>query len=275
MIKIGRNPEITNLKYHSDREFVSSSGLKMAYKNMREYHKLYVLGDTSSQPSGAQLDFGSLCHSMILEPEKTHAEFAFYDGVKRGKDWEAFKELHLNKIILSKGQYEKAKWLVELMNKAVILIDYPEKGTVEKPVMGFFKKGEAEVTFADRIMDVGVKVRADYMREFVSYNSINDLKTTSESDLSLENIERICQRWSYDISAALYSDVIANITKKPSRFYFIFASTTTGECKVVKASNQMISRGREKYLIGINNIRQARESGIYFKNEIEEVNALD
>ena len=270
MLILGKNPEISNSAYHADREYVSSTGLKLAYKDMREFYNQYVLGDTSKAPGSASLDFGKLMHSMLLEPEQTDKEYVFWHGIKRGKDWEDFKLKHLDRTILSDSQKDKAKFLCNEFNKQTVLLDYDNK-TKEVLLNTFFTKGEAESTFTTEIDGVKVKVRTDYLKHFSDFISINDLKTTGEDDLSKDGVKIICARWGYDISAALYCDVVAAVTGQPTKFFLIFLSTVSGKSRIYKCSDEMLEEGRRKYKIGIQNILQARESGIYYKNEIEEI----
>ena len=43
MLKIGLNNNITNEDYHNDREYESSSSLKLYLKDPKEYHNRYIL----------------------------------------------------------------------------------------------------------------------------------------------------------------------------------------------------------------------------------------
>lgn len=275
-IKLGINKEMSNEDYHGDREYVSSSGLKLMFKDPREFYNQYVLGDFTNAPSGASLDFGSYLHSLILEPHKTEEEFAIFEGNRRqGKIWEEFKAQNMDKTILTGIQHRKALSLMDKYNKATIIIDHPEEGAQEVEISSFFKRGAAEETFGAVIDDVKVKVRTDYRKEFKHFGSINDVKTTGDENLSIDNIEKICARWSYDISAALYCDVLEQATGKPHDFFFLFISTSSGSIEIVKASDQMIENGRRKYREAIRRLKIARETGVYFKNEIREVKSPD
>lgn len=276
LIKNGINEEMSNEDYHGDREYVSSSGLKLMFKDPREFYNQYVLGDFTNAPSGASLDFGSYLHSLILEPHLTDEEFAIFPGNRRqGKVWEEFKAENMDKIILTGIQARKAERLMENYNKAKILIDHPEKGTEEVEVSTFFNGGKAEETFGAEIDGIKVKVRTDYRKEWATFGSINDVKTTGEDSLTIENIEKICSRWSYDISAALYLDVLEKVTGKKHDFFFLFISTTSGNIEIVKASQQMIENGRRKYREAIRRLKIARDTGVYFKNEIREIKCPD
>ena len=169
-------------------------------------------------------------HSLILEPHKTDEEFAIFDGARRaGKVWEEFKVENMDKTILLRMQQRKAAQLMEKYHEKQILIDHPERGTEEVKISSFFENGAAEETFGAEIDGVKVKVRTDYRKEWKNFGSINDVKTTGEDSLSTENIEKICARWSYDISAALYCDVLEQATGKPHNFFFLFISTNSGK----------------------------------------------
>lgn len=271
-LKLGLNPECSNEEYHGDREYISSSGLKLMFKNPREYYNQYVLHDMTNAPKGGSLDLGSYIHSRILEPHKTEEEFAVFEGFqRRGEKWDIFLADNLEKTIISKTQKIKADEVMENYNVATVLIDHPEKGTEEVTVKSFFEGGAAEETFTAIIDDVKVKVRTDYRKEWNTFGSINDVKTTGEEYLTIENIEKICVKWSYDISTALYIDVLEQVTGKPHDFFFLFISTITGKSEMVKASKQMIENGRRKYKEAIRRLKIARESGVYFKNEIPEI----
>jgi hypothetical protein len=268
----GINPKCSNEEYHGDREYVSSSVLKLMFKDPKEYYNRYVLGDMTNAPKGASLDFGSYIHARILEPEIVEDEFAIFEGARRaGAVWERFKLENLDKIILTGVQKRKADKLLDKYEEKIIVIDHPEKGTQEVPVSTFFTGGEAEETFATTIDGVKVKVRTDYRKAFKSFGSINDVKTCSEESLTKENLEKVCARWGYDISAALYIDVLTQVLGVPQDFYFLFISTTSGQIEIVKASKQMIENGRRKYKKGLKMLREARLSGVYFKNEIVEL----
>ena len=69
-LEIGINKDTTNEDYHKDRNFESSSSLKLFLKDSREYYKKYILGEKREDTYKSVYDFGSYIHSLILEPEK-------------------------------------------------------------------------------------------------------------------------------------------------------------------------------------------------------------
>ena len=85
--------EISNEDYHGDREFESSSSLKLFLFDPKSYYKKYVLQEKEHDKEKTAFIFGSYIHSCILEPAKTTSEFVVYEGAKRyGKKYEKFKE---------------------------------------------------------------------------------------------------------------------------------------------------------------------------------------
>lgn len=269
-MKIGKNEYLTDVEYHDDREFISSSGLKLLLKNPRKFYKTYVLNEKEEKNSAA-LDFGHYIHSVILEPNTVKDKYAIFEGAsRRGKAWEEFSKENEGKIIITKSQQELTKQLLDNYNKAEVIIgahgyDQPVK------INSFFKKGSAELSLGEVLNGIKVKVRFDYFREFSDFASIQDVKTTAKTANTAKEAEAICSDFDYDLSAALYVDIAEKICKKPTDFYFVFFSKADGQVNIYKASEQMLERGRQKYKEAIVALKNARETGQYFTNEIQEL----
>jgi len=279
-LPFGLHNDISNKDYHDDRTFVSSSGLKLMYKNPRAFYNTYVKNEVEAIAS-APLDFGSYVHSLILEPEKTDSEFAiFEEGMRRGKKWDEFAEANKDKTILSATQKNDALQLLNSFKNTNVI--YGDKDNErEVPISSFIQNGVAEQSLIMPHTDdrnevtIPCKVRFDYRREYETFGSIFDIKTTSEHADDKEQVEKICASWGYDVSAALYVDMVTTFTNKPHDFYFIFLSKKNNGCSIFKASEQMLERGREKYSVGMRKLYEARRSGIYFRNIIEEIRSVD
>jgi hypothetical protein len=271
-LKEGFNEKCSNEEYHGDREFVSSSGLKLILKNPREYYRKYVKNEGEPLNSDA-LSIGSYAHTRILEPHLVEVEYAIWTkGRRYGEDWNTFKEENEGKIIITSSQ----KSLVDSMVKeyeasSVILGDHGNEKEVS--ISSFFTKGEAEETVAGFLDDYPVKCRFDYRKEWDDFGSINDLKTTGIAlgTATVEEVEEICAYWDYDLSAALYADLAEKYTGKAHDFYFIFLSKKDFACRIFKASDEMIRRGRAKYKAAIKALKKAEETGVYFENRVEEL----
>jgi hypothetical protein len=244
---MGINEDCSNDFYHSDREFSSSSVLKTILRDPQKYYEKYILG-TYKDKGGDHFDFGSLVHAMILEPHIVDDEFAFYKGpVKRGKAFESFKEENEGKIIIGSSQ----KLLADTMVKSFNLNPYAPS---------FIKDAVFEETVCTEINGLKIKVRTDSRQG----TNIGDVKTTG-SGVSFEECINTCIQWDYDLSAALYCDVLEKVRGEKHDFYFFFISKRDGQAKTFKASEQFLENGRRKYLDAIELIKQGRESGDWLK----------
>lgn len=274
MIKLteGFNTQCSNDEYHAERDHKSSSVLKLMLKNPREYHRKYVLNEVENKSSPA-LIIGSYAHTRILEPHLVDEEYAIYtEGQRRGQKWKDFQEANDGKAILVSSQKSLVDSMVSQYEKSSVILGNAGN---EKEVLisSFFKGGKAEETLCGTINDFKVKCRFDYRKEFDDFASINDLKTTNIplNGASAKDIKEICDYWDYDVSAALYVDLAKKYTGLNHDFFFIFLSKVDYACRIFKASEEMLSRGREKYLRAIEAIKEAEKSGVYFKNGIEEI----
>lgn len=263
----GINTKCSNEDYHADREYISSSGLKLLLKDAQKFHKVYVLGEEDAAGGNqAAFDFGSFVHCMILEPHLLEKEFAIYQGAtRRGAVYEAFLEENLDKIIITQSQKILADKLMLGFDEAIVDIEGEPHFVAE-----FYRGGDAEYTVCTELDGIKVKVRTDYLRG----KQIHDIKTTS-SYLDRTSIEKTCAMFGYDTSAALYVDTLDNVLGGSHSFYFTFLSKKDGTCKIYKASEQMIESGRKKYKEAIKLLKRARKSGVYFSKGIEELDAIE
>lgn len=78
----GRYPEITNDDYHSSNG-ISSTMLKDARISLMYYHRRHITKVIQRERSEA-LDFGSLFHTLVLEPEKLDEEFSLQPVIPAG-----------------------------------------------------------------------------------------------------------------------------------------------------------------------------------------------
>jgi hypothetical protein len=253
-LKHGMNLDISNEDYHKDRNFESSSSLKLFLKDSREYYKKYILGEREESRFKSAFDFGSYIHSLILEPEKTDDEFIVFDGLaRRGKAWTEFKEANQDKIIMTKSQDLMASGLVESYND-------------HKETEGLIEDGIPEQTLCIQLEGLDIKVRADYVKD----GMVIDLKTTSDPVDKFAAAKTII-RFDYDLSAALYVDAFKKHTGKDYGFIFVFLNKQSNEISVLKASDNLLENGRRKYKAAIKGLLKAKETGTYYKEGIQEV----
>lgn len=271
VLTLGFNKDIDNSTYHGDREYVSSSALKMINKDPRGYYKTYVLNEEVMMGNSAALDFGSYVHALILEPHLVETDFAIWEGkARRGKAYEEFVKENEGKIIITQSQQYQGSLLLENFNNSNVILGNGENSK-QVPLSSFYQGGQAEETLCVELEGVKVKVRFDYRKEFDTFGSINDIKTTSSLAHNRELVEKICDDFEYDLSAALYVDAVQKETGLPHDFYFTFICKKDGCSYMYKASEEMLERGREKYKRALKTLKESRETGQYFVNRIEEL----
>lgn len=243
-MKNGVINEISNADYHANRSHISSSGLKMILNNPKEYEAIYVNGEP--QEDKKVFHIGTYVHTYILEPHLMDEECAVYDGVRRGNNWEEFKEQNAGKAIITTN---------ELIKIEDMLQQYNASKTAKELVSG----GEAEVTVFTELDGANIKVRCDYYHP----DYILDVKTTSKN-ITHENLEKSCFDYDYDLSCALYLDAFnKEMGTNIDRFIFLFLGKSDGKLGIVEASKEFIENGRRKYKKAIELYKQCKETGVY------------
>jgi exodeoxyribonuclease VIII len=253
MLMPGLNDYVENNLYHGDRTHYSSSVLKMALRDIRTFHRKYVLHEVVEKKSDA-MNLGSYVHALILEPHKVADEFVEYTGVRRGQAWEEFQATNQGKTILGNLLKTQGDAMAEAIRHNEVAFN-------------LFNDGAAEVTATAVLNDAPIKVRADYRRED---GKIPDIKTTSGS-LTVESVQSTIVKYDYDLSAALYVDVFSKVMNMPHEFYFVFVSKDNPDCAVFKASPDMIANGRRKYTKAIKIINEGLKTGKWYETGIQEI----
>jgi hypothetical protein len=240
---------VTNADYHADRKYLSSSVLKVLYKDLADYKAKYIDGTaTSSIGENAAIE-GSLTHAILLDPATVKTEFAFYPGLRKaGADWEAFKsKVAPNKLIVSKPQKLRVDTYIAAAKKRPEAIDMLSGGFGEQTICG-------------SLNGVPIKVRFDYVN--VDKGEIYDVKTTGYS-ADRETFKQTIDGLSYQLSAALYTAMAEQFYGKPFTFYFIVISKQDLVCEVYKTGQKTMAEGRQMVDEACAKYLKAKESGIW------------
>ena len=211
------------------------------------------MGGNIEIKSIAAFDEGSYAHTLILEPHMASEEYAFFEGWRKaGKEWEAFKadEENQGKIMLSVPQKKRVEQLIE---------SYAKRPCAVELVSGGFP----EYTVAGEINGVKLKARADYINIDKGY--IADVKTTGYSS-ELETFSYTIDRFSYDLSAALYAMMFEQYYGKPFDFYFIVLSKKEKTCDVFKTSEETMERGKAMVHEAIATYKNCLATGVWKSN---------
>jgi len=226
-LQSGINRGLTNAEYHSERDHLSSSNLKMLLQSPSQFHTEKILGQKEVKTSPA-LELGSFVHTLVLEPDQVEVEYAMYEGWrKQGADFEAFRETNAGKVIISQPQRHNGTRLANTVKAC-------------PPALQLFTGGEAELSLATTLYGVQVKMRADYINPDAGY--LVDLKTTRWPS-SPDIFRRTVGELGYELSASLYCEIAYQVYGKIFDYYWAVISKTDYECQVYKASTHTLSNG--------------------------------
>lgn len=245
----GINRDFTNNEYHADLNWLSSSKLKLLNDDLAGFHDQVILGNHKVLKA-PHLDLGSYVHTLALEPHMEHLEYAMFTGWRKaGKDWEAFKAdpAHAGKTILSVPQVEQGRLL------ATALKARPE-------ILALIAGGESELSICSTILDVPVKMRADYINIDKGY--ILDIKTT-HLPAGVENFRMTMKDYNYGLSAALYAQIAYQHTGKLFDFYFAVASKSDRQWDLYKASSETLSLGAADVTKALVTYKKCMASGLW------------
>lgn len=245
-IKATRVEDLSSNDYFNGNDSISSSGLKLLLDDPKKFYHKYILKDLK-ESSQSYFDLGNAIHCKVLEPAKFDEQVVLYD-----------KSIDYKKLPKDGKIY--------LGNMASIAFDRSIKSIEShKPSLEKLNvPGYSEVSFFAILDGIKVKIRPDL------YSSVNgfilDIKTTS---VKLENkeLKAVIDKYSYDLSAALYLDVLnmyygTNIEE----FYWLFTSTVKSETKLLKANKDLIEQGRKKYKKALQEYKKYMEEGWNFKD---------
>lgn len=159
------------------------------------------------------MNLGTAIHAAILEPpEEFTSLVAVYDGTRRGKDWEAFRDKHegLGMVILTATQYKRVNVIREFIDR------HPN-------VRDLFKTGEPEVSLFWNDQGTGwpCKSRPDWLD--VSGKQIIDVKTTS--DISDRGLSRSVRQFGAHLQASMALQACAALDYPIEDYYLLFVST--------------------------------------------------
>jgi hypothetical protein len=253
--------DMSSQEYHSKAGTYSSSQLKYLLEDPEIFYKKYVTKEIEREENPV-FDVGTYFHTSILEPEKIKTECTVFEGIRRGKEWEKFKEDNKGKAIITKTELEQATNLTAAVKNSPIAMGRLERGSPEVSAFEelFISRGEIFSTcgmllgrygWEDTKLKPGkdqipltLKVRADLLAE----TFILDLKSTTGNTKNEFNMRASISKYQYDLSAALYLDIFTLATGKViSEFIWTFASKDVGNSKSYMATDENIQVGRAKY----------------------------
>lgn len=235
---------MSNDEYHACPEF-SSSQLKDILRSSAHFYSNNILKENEREAK-KHLDFGTLAHTLFLEPEQFDNEFVvgpkFDRRTKAGKEeaaaWEAANE---GKIIIDQEMLDGAN---RIANNLRGLSSY-------KLMQDNYGMAEASIFFTDPVYGLNLRVRPDYhiipCDEFPN-GLLFDVKTTT--DARQFKFQRSCSDFGYDISATMYREGFQQHYKteeKPEFIFLVAESSAPFNVKQYRASSLFLSIGEQRY----------------------------
>lgn len=234
MIAPGLHFDLPNEDYHADEDYLSSSVLK------RQLPERYKTGGSQEA-----LDFGTLFHTVVLEPDQLDV-YTVLDAEKIGVKADGTKAANPmmtvawknavmaaqaeGKTIVAQSDWDKA----HAMKAAILEHD-------EAARLLFNEPGDAEVSAFWQPSDgPGHKARFDRLLD----GRAVDLKSTSAQP-GEDALTRAVINYGYDLSAAHYLEVADGLELGVTQFWFVFVGKEAPHyVTVCDLSDDFLSRGR-------------------------------
>ena len=235
---------MSNDEYHACPEF-SSSQLKDMNRSAAHFYVNSITKEAKKEASTA-MNFGTLVHTMFLEPEQFENEFViapkFDRRTKVGKEeaaaWEQANE---GKMLVSEEDVENASRMSENLRSL----------SIYKAMQDNYGMAEASFFFTDPVFGLNLRIRPDWhiapCKAFPS-GLIIDLKTTD--DARPMAFSRTCANFSYDLSASMYREgfqAYYQTEDKPPFIFLVSERNTPFNVKQYKASDLFLSVGNARY----------------------------
>lgn len=265
---------IPNETYHADKEWLSSSQIKVALQSALAF-KYFVLDGKGEKSKSASKDFGSVVHKLILEEKDFLNEYYVADlaGIDlrttHGKNKKAeIQGLAGSRILISQEDYDKACACRDSVMSHPDARRYLEMPGVSEASV--YVELDHTLPSGEMVM-LKVRVRPDRL---VHGHAILDLKTTKNPSKDSFTKDALADwGYGYDVSAALYVRAIAKLTGEILPFIFIAVRNDAPyECGVYKLKDESMKRGEARLNRALTTIVLAERAGIWeFQSGMEEI----
>ncbi len=251
--------KMSNEEYHARPEF-SSSQLKDMLRSSAHFYSKNIIKEVERETK-KHLDFGTLAHTLFLEPEQFHNEFVVIpadapkpptdvmrnakkpseDSLARIEWWDKFAAEQGTKTTITEDLLEGAQ---RIANNLRSLSSY-------KDMQNNYGMAEASIFFTDPTYGLKLRIRPDYHIAPCSAfpnGWIFDVKTAN--DARPFKFARSCADFFYDLSASMYREGFQQFyqTKDKPGFTFLVAeSSIPFPCKQYKASDLFLAVGDSRY----------------------------
>jgi hypothetical protein len=220
----------TTIQEYSELKRVHISTLKSARRSAAHYRHAVQYPPKDK----THFALGRATHLAVTQPELFEAVVTVWPadlGRRYGKRWDAFKDEHEGKTILTAAEHAECVAMAHAVRSNPLALEFLTGGHAEAPML-----------WTDPETGIDCKGLVD----FVTPRGIVDLKTTK--DASIEGFGREVWRYGYHLQAAFYVDGWAS-SHKGVRLPFVFIAVEKEPpyvCTIFRAPDDVLERGREE-----------------------------
>lgn len=226
---------LPNWLYHAEKDRQSCSMLKHLLLSPAHYRNQFF----TPSPRSAALEFGSLIHTLVLQPQLFHQEYAIWpeDIRPASKEGKLFAALHRGQTLLTEVELRQARELTDR------ILYRSFKG---RAFGRYLEEGLPEVTFFYTDPDLGVPCRVRH--DLWHPDFIFDLKTTRHAQP--RRFAHAAVELHYDLQAYMYSYAESLFAGRTTLRPFVFIAAENAPPYSVSALTSglnFMENGREKY----------------------------
>lgn len=241
---------------------ISKSGLDLIRKNPMEFKYVYIDGNEKKQTP--QMEFGSLVHLAVLEPETFRAEISSDEellshGSRLTKAYKKAKEEALKEY--PEMKFVRHEDFQKIINVANAVREHTLAGAL-------LTKGEAEKVFRWNYEGIECKCKVDYIR---SDNRIIDLKTTNDAS----NFESSILKFRYHVQAAFYRwGIIENQDRECEMIFIVVETSEPFGIRICTLENDYIHYGLQEAMEDLHDYKRFMERR-HFPNYSETIEKIE
>lgn len=226
---------------------ISSHGLMLIERS--PFH--YKASIDAPRPPSAKQELGTLTHLAILEPDEYARRVSIAPDIDRRS---------------KAGKQEYESYLASLPKDAItasieqeIAIKKMRDSVMTQPyAAALLANGVAETTVIATISSIVVKGRPDWLPHDLPI--IVDLKTAV--DASPRGFSRAAANFNYHLQAALYVDLLTEVTGQEHEFVFLVVENEPPYCVALyQLTFDAIEKGRRRYKNALRIYKQCLETG--------------
>lgn len=208
------------------------------------------------RPATPALTFGSLFHTLLLEPEKTQLQYAVAPNVDRrtkvGKEsYARFEAESVGKTVVTQDMLEQAACMA-----ATVKAD---------PVAGKLLQGAHETPFlwTDEVTGEPCKARADILIRIADRPYIVDVKSAKSAQTA--DFSRDALKYGYHLQAAMYTEGAEKVTGEKHGFLFLVCETEPPYLtNVLVCSDEFVAAGYDLFRELIGRLHECKTTGNWY-----------